>query len=95
MIKEFERMLSVYHIWNPAICGCENGKYFASMIDYMWWNYRRNKNHSNKNSPKKKKKVNCKIKTYFLITLALLIAVSIYCCLIKHQAKKIITSCHH
>ena len=56
MIKEFERMSCVYHIYNPATCGCENGTYFASMIDYMWWNYRRNKNHSNKNSPKKEKK---------------------------------------
>ena len=22
------------NIWNPATCGCENGKYLANIIDY-------------------------------------------------------------
>ena len=35
------------YIWNPATYSYKNGKYLASITDYMWWNYSGNKNSSN------------------------------------------------
>ena len=44
-----------YYILNPATSSCKNGKYVASITDgsiifsdYVWWNYRKNKNRFNK-----------------------------------------------
>ena len=75
------------YFWNPVTCSCENGNYLASIMD---------------NSMKKRKlfqqilmkKATHKTQNFYilfaflLITLALLIAVSIYCYLIKYQAKQ-------
>ena len=40
------------YIWNLATCICENGKYLASIMDYVCWSYKficwRNKSYSNK-----------------------------------------------
>ena len=39
------------YIWNPSTCTCENGKYLESIIgdSVIKWNYRGDKNCSNKN----------------------------------------------
>ena len=66
------------YIWKPATCSCENGKYLASIID-DWANIN-------------EKKAACKTQTFYillaflLVTIALLIAVSMYCYLMKHRA---------
>ena len=77
------------YVWNPATCNCKNEKYLASIMDDLTimcdeiiddiflTNFIENK-------------VNCKTQnfyimlTFLLITIALLIAVSIYCYLIKY-----------
>ena len=98
-------------IFGILLCTCENDKYYLRFSDSIWWNYRTNKNRFNKNCSNKKyfKKKhfnkNCSNKKYFnnyhnlltflLITMALLIAVSIYCYLIKHLSKqKHLIPCH-
>ena len=77
------------YVWNPATCNCENGKYLASIIDdsaimcdvIIEETVPINLNEN---------KTNCKMQNFYillaflLITIALLIAVSIYCCLIKY-----------
>ena len=90
-----------YYVWNPATQSCENGKYFTSImgdsaitcdeiIDMILPMMKKTKTiPANFNE----KKATCKTQnfyillTFLLITIALLIAVSIYCCLIKYQAK--------
>ena len=79
--------------WNPATCSCENGKYLASILDdsaiicdEVIESYEKETNFN-------EKKGICKIQNFFiflflLITIALLIAASIYCYLIKYQAKR-------
>ena len=80
------------YVSNPATCNCENGKYLASIIDdsaimcdvIIEETVPINLNEN---------KTNCKMQNFYillaflLITIALLIAVSIYCYLIKYQAK--------
>ena len=75
------------YIWNPAICSCQNGKYLASIIDDSVImrdkiiNAEKNTVTTNFNE----KNAICKIKVYyfllafFLMTILLLIAASIYC----------------
>ena len=88
------------YLWNPATCNCgilnKFCKYYASimdnsgiMCDSIIW--RRNKNnYANFNE----EKTTCKTQnfyillTFFFIAIALLIAVSIYCYLIKYWAKQ-------
>ena len=87
------------YIWNLATCSCENGKYLASIMDdsaiicdEMVESY----DEETKTIPinLNEKKATCKKQNFYillaflLITIALLIAVSIYCYLIKYQAKQ-------
>ena len=80
-------------VWNPSICNCENGKYFASIIDnsaIMCEVIESYEGETNFNA----KKATCETQNVYillafsLITIALLIAVSIYCHLIKYRAKQ-------
>ena len=83
------------YVWNPATCSCENGKYLASIMngsaitcDEIIESY----NEETKTIPANlnKKKATSKTQNFYillaflLITIALLIAVSIYCYLIKY-----------
>ena len=84
----------------PATCSCKNSKYLGSFIGYeiLQGNYRHDKNCSNKKFFNK----SCSNKflyllAFLLIFIALLMADSIYCYLIKYWAKKkscIAISCH-
>ena len=84
---------------NPSTCSCENGKYIASIIDDLevTWDeviesyYNEAKNiAANLNE----KEGICKMQDFYtlpaflFITIALLIAISIYCCLKKYLAKQ-------
>ena len=66
-----------YYIRNSATCSYENGKYLASIIDdsrdYVRWNYRRNKNYSNKFSWKKSA---CKTQNFYILLAFLLITIA-------------------
>ena len=70
--------------WNPAACNCENGKYLASIMDdsavicdEVVESYEEETNFN-------EKEATCKMQNFYillaflLITIALLIAVSIY-----------------
>ena len=81
-------------IWNLAKCRCENGKYLGRLLtvsDYVWWNCRRNTNSCNNLN---RKNAICKTKNFYivfaflLITIALLVAVSIYPSMIKYETKE-------
>ena len=87
------------YIWNPATCTCENGEYLASIIDdsaikcdYITESYNGEIKTilTNFNAEKSTCKMQnfCILVTFLLITITLLIAVSIYCYLIKSQAKQ-------
>ena len=82
------------YVWNPATCKYENGKYLASfmgdsaiMCNEIIEPYD-DKTNSNE------KQANCKTQklyillAFLLITIALLMAVSIYCYLIKYWGKQ-------
>ena len=78
------------YIWNPATCSCRNGKYLGSTTDdtVIKWD---EIIEETKTFPTNfnEKKVTCKTKKFyislvFLITIALLIAVNIYCYQIKY-----------
>ena len=77
-------------VWNPATCNRENGKYLASIMDdsaivrdEIIESYDDKTNFNEKNAT-------CKTQNFYillgflLITIGLLIAVSIYCYLIKY-----------
>ena len=91
------------YIWNPATCSCKNGKYLKSIIvdsvitcdeitdaEAKLYNEETETVEINFNE----KNAICKVKNFnilfafLLITIALLIAVSTYCYLIKYQAKQ-------
>ena len=83
-------------IWNPATCNCENAKYLASIIDdlVITCDEIRNAQKTKKvTADFNEKNAICKAKNiygllaFLSINIALLIAVSIYCCLIKYQVK--------
>ena len=87
------------YVWNPTICNCENEKYLASTMDdstiicdEVTESYDEEIKTISKNF--NEKKVTCKTQNFYvlaaflLITIALLIAVSIYCYLIKYRAKQ-------
>ena len=69
----------INYVWNPATYNCENGKYLSSIMD---------------NSTIASDESSLQIQTFYillallLIAIALLIDVSIYCYLIKYQAKR-------
>ena len=76
-------------MWNPATCNCENGKYLASILndspsvcDEVIESCN-DKKDFNKKATCKTQKVYILL-AFLLITVALLIAVSIYSYLIKH-----------
>ena len=77
------------YIWNLATCSCKNGKYLLSIIDdsmikcdeIIEETKTTPTNFNEKNSF-------CILLTLLLINIALLIAVSIYFCLIKYKAKQ-------
>ena len=87
------------YVWNPATCNCENAKYLASIMDYsiitcdeIIESYAKvSLKDDDEKTNFNKKKVICKTKNFYiflaflLITIALLIAVSIYDYLIKYQ----------
>ena len=82
--------------WNPATCSCENGKYLASIIDDSVITCDEvieeetktvRTNFIERNAICKTKNF-CTLLSSLLITIALLIAVSIYCYLIKYKAKQ-------
>ena len=86
--------------WNPATCSCENRKYLASIIDdsaIICDEVIKSYNEEKKKLFQKTlmKKVTCKTQNlgylleFLSITIALLIAVSIYCYLIKYREKQI------
>ena len=86
------------YVWNPATCNCENGKYLASIMDdstIICDEVIESYDEKIKTIPTNfnEKKVTCKTQSFYillaflLITIALLIAVSIYCYLIKYQRK--------
>ena len=83
-------------IQNPASCSCKNGNYLASIIDNSVITCDEITDAEEKETIStnfKEKKTNCKTQNFYtlieflLIAIALLIAVSIYCYLIKYQAK--------
>ena len=85
------------YIWNPATCSCENGKYLTSIMDdSAITRHEFFEEEETKNVPTiiNEKRENWKMQNlyillaFLLITIALLIAVSIYCHLIKHRAKQ-------
>ena len=83
------------YVWNPATYNCKNGKYLASIIDdsvimgdevIKSYNEEINTISTNFNE----KNIICKTQSfYILITItSLLIAVSMYCYLIKYRVKQ-------
>ena len=86
-------------VWNPATCSCENGKYLATimdksviMCDEVIESYDEETKliptNSNEKKPTYKMQNFYVLLAFLLITIALLIAVTIYCFLIKYQAKQ-------
>ena len=75
------------HIWNPATCTCENDKYSGSIIDNSVITCDRII-EATKTVPTKSTSTDIYILlVIWLITIALLIAVSISCYLIKYRSK--------
>ena len=87
------------YIWTPATCSCKNGKYLANIMDDLVitcdeiiesYDEETKAILANCN----KKNATCKTRNayillaFLLITIALLIAVSIYYYLIKHKANQ-------
>ena len=75
------------YVWNPSTCSCQNGKYLVSIMDdsVIMCNeiiYTEEKNFNEKNVTSKKKNTNILL-PFILTSIRLLIAVSIYCYLIK------------
>ena len=91
------------YIWSLATCNWENGKYLASIMDdsvIMCYeiieSYEEDADAEVKSNDEAKsygktsfnwKKAACLLLKFLLITIALLIAVGIYCYLIIYQAK--------
>ena len=94
------------YVWNPTTCNCENGQYLGSIMDDLAItcdeiiesydedadaeaksNYETNFNEN---------KATCNTQNFYIllaflfITIALLIAVNIYCYLIKYRPKQLI-----
>ena len=82
-----------YYIWNPATCSCKNGKYLPRIVDDIV--IRCDKViETTKTAPTKTILTNNTSTNFYillaflLITIILLIAVSIYCYLIKYKSKQ-------
>ena len=84
------------YIWNPATCSCENDKYLESIMDDSAIRCNQIIEEETKavTTIFNEKNAICKRKnfyillSFFLITIALLIAVSIYCYLIIYKTKQ-------
>ena len=83
------------NIWNSATCSFENGKYLGNIIDdsvvtcgEVRETTKTVSNNFNEKKSKLQNKKNLYLTCFFSITIALLIAVSIYCYLIKFKAKR-------
>ena len=81
------------NIWNPATGNCENGKYVGSIVDNSVITCDevivQTKTVPTRHVMKNNISTNFNILfIFFLITIALLIAVGIYYCLIKYQGKQ-------
>ena len=87
------------YVWNPATCNCENGKYLASIMDdstIICDEVIESFDEEIKTIPTNfnKENVTCKMQSFYillsflLITITLLIAIIIYCYLIKYWAKQ-------
>ena len=80
------------YVWNPSTCNCENEKYLASVLVKIIFDEIINTEETNFNE----KNTTCKAQSFYilltvlLITITLLIAVSIYCYLIKYQVKNLL-----
>ena len=79
------------YISNPVTCNCENGKYLASIMDDSAITcdeiiYAEDTNFNGKNITFKTQKFYISL-AFLLITIAILIAVTIYCYLIKYRVK--------
>ena len=90
------------YVWNPALCSCENGKYLASIIDdsmVTCQEVMKSYEEEIKTIPTNfnENKVTCKTQRFYilltllLITIALLIAISIYCYMIKYPTNNFLT----
>ena len=87
-----------YYIWNPATCSCKNGLYSGSIIgdsviicDEI---IKETKAIPAKRTSTKTVLTKCTSTNFYILlaflslTIALLIAVSSYCCFVKYQAKQ-------
>ena len=78
------------YVWNPATCNWENGKYLASIMDDSATTCDEIIVSYDDKTTFDEKKATCKTQNFYilfvflLIIIALLIAVSIYCYLIKY-----------
>ena len=89
------------YVWDPSKCVCKNIKYLASIMDnssIICDEVIELYDEEIKTIPTNfnEKKVTCKVQSFYillaflLITIALLIAGSVYCYLIKHRAKNLL-----
>ena len=87
------------YVWNPSTCNCENWKYLASIMDdsaIMCDEIIEPYHNETKTIPTNfnEEKTTCKRQNFYilpaflLIAIALLIAISIYCDLIKYRTKQ-------
>ena len=80
------------YIWNPSSSSCENGKYLGSIMDDTAITCDKIIESYNKAINFNEKKGTCKTENlyillaFLLITIPLLIAVNIYCYLMKYRA---------
>ena len=85
-----KNIIYVKKVMNPATCNCENGEYLASDMDKIICDEIIDVKETNFNE----QNITCKTQSFnillvlLLIAITLLIAVSIYCYLIKYQAKQ-------
>ena len=86
-------------VWNPDACNFEKGKCLAGIVDDSAFtcdeaveSYYEKAKTIPTDINKKKATFKCKnlyiLLAFLLMTIALLIDVSVYCCLIKYQAKQ-------
>ena len=85
-----------HYVWNSVTYNCKNGKYLASFMDDSEimcdkviepYAKKTKTNFNEKKQPVKHKRFFILL-VFLLITTALLITVSIYCCLIKYRANR-------
>ena len=89
-------MCEIEYIWNPDKCSYENGKYLGNIVDDSVIMGDEIMEAETKTVPSNfnEKNINCKtqnlyiLHAFLLTTIGLLIAVNIYCYLIKYWAKQ-------